>query len=179
MIFTIYAMIFMMYAMVEYLFCNVICSQRYLKNPDSPDHTQLFELISQLLTYDPSQRCTLRQAMRHDFFLPYQHTDPRKAGSHEPRSDSSDRCRSHSLSRWRCDGRTSHASLHQSSHYHPYPSVLARPRADDRYNNNNNTSNTNSQPDHHYYTNHNSLTGQQYPSHCSNQMVYPRQSYWM
>ncbi|KAK3730072.1 hypothetical protein RRG08_055140 [Elysia crispata] len=77
--------------------------KRYMKEPEDEDHQQLFDLISRLLTYEPSQRFSLRQAMRHAFFLPYQ----REAASHRgmegrdpARSDSSsDRCRSHSLSR--------------------------------------------------------------------------------
>lgn len=72
--------------------------KRYLKDPDDNDHSQLFELIAKLLTYEPSQRYTLRQAMKHPFFLPYQREPYRH--EEEPRSDSaSDRCRSHSLSR--------------------------------------------------------------------------------
>lgn len=72
--------------------------RRYLKDPDDLDHTQLFSLITKLLTYDPSVRPTLRQAMRHQFFLPYQRDT---CTQEEPRSDSlaSDRGRSHSLSR--------------------------------------------------------------------------------
>ncbi|GFO13893.1 serine/threonine-protein kinase doa [Plakobranchus ocellatus] len=76
---------------------------RYMKEPEDEDHQQLFELISRLLTYEPSQRFTLRQAMRHAFFLPYQRDQASHRGldGRDPaRSNSaSDRCRSHSLSR--------------------------------------------------------------------------------
>ena len=81
------------------LTCFLVFSfQRYLKDPDDDDHGQLFDLIGKLLNYEPSQRCTLRQAMRHNFFLPYQREPLRNED--DPRSDSaSDRCRSHSISR--------------------------------------------------------------------------------
>ncbi|RUS76160.1 hypothetical protein EGW08_016072 [Elysia chlorotica] len=77
--------------------------RRYMKEPEDEDHQQLFDLISRLLTYEPSQRCTLRQAMRHAFFLPYQREAAGQRGQdgRDPARShsSSDRCRSHSLSR--------------------------------------------------------------------------------
>jgi CDC-like kinase len=61
--------------------------QRY-QTVEDEDHRQLFDLISRMLEYDPSERITLAEAMRHPFFdkiPPHQ-----RLGSTE---------RSHSLSR--------------------------------------------------------------------------------
>lgn len=41
--------------------------QRYKINEDG-DHTQLFNLITRMLEYEPSQRITLREALQHPFF---------------------------------------------------------------------------------------------------------------
>lgn len=41
--------------------------QRYLKEPDSQGHCDLFDLIEKMLIYEPDKRCTLKQAMRHPF----------------------------------------------------------------------------------------------------------------
>lgn len=96
--------------------CAFCKHQRYLKDPDNEDHSHLFDLISKLLTYEPSQRYTLRQAMRHPFFLPYQ----RDAYHHHDnvRSDSAtDRCRSHSLSRWRYEAQSNSNNPNPSYHH--------------------------------------------------------------
>ena len=52
---------------------NIIFSfvQRYLKNPDDDGHVELFDLISEMLAYDPKDRITLRQALRHPFLVPF------------------------------------------------------------------------------------------------------------
>lgn len=41
--------------------------QRYKQTEDS-DHNQLFELISKMLEYEPTQRISLKEAMLHPFF---------------------------------------------------------------------------------------------------------------
>ncbi|XP_055381315.1 serine-rich adhesin for platelets [Condylostylus longicornis] len=72
---------------------------RYLLS-DSEDHVQLFDLIKKMLEYEPSQRVTLSEALRHPFFEklpPSQRVgDPNAA---KLLSGSSSRERSHSLSR--------------------------------------------------------------------------------
>ena len=37
--------------------------QRYMQSSD-PEHVQLFDLIQRMLEYEPSQRITLREAIR-------------------------------------------------------------------------------------------------------------------
>jgi serine/threonine protein kinase len=71
--------------------------QRYMKDPESEDHQQLFDLVEKLLAYEASSRYSLRQAMRHPFFRKLNGAEDflRGASSH---SSSSER-RSHSLSR--------------------------------------------------------------------------------
>ncbi|KAL1123184.1 hypothetical protein AAG570_002271 [Ranatra chinensis] len=56
---------------------------------DDDDHRQLFDLISRMLEYDPSERITLGEAMRHPFF------DKVPPSQRLPQPES----RSHSLSR--------------------------------------------------------------------------------
>ena len=66
--------------------------QRYLA-VDKPDHRELFDLMERMLDYDPSQRLTMADALRHKFFdglTPEQ----RGESSHKDSRD-----RSHSLSR--------------------------------------------------------------------------------
>ncbi|XP_043243861.1 dual specificity protein kinase CLK2-like [Amphibalanus amphitrite] len=41
--------------------------RRYMQSSD-PEHVQLFDLIQRMLEYEPSQRITLRDAIRHPFF---------------------------------------------------------------------------------------------------------------
>uniref|UniRef100_T1JJF3 Protein kinase domain-containing protein n=1 Tax=Strigamia maritima TaxID=126957 RepID=T1JJF3_STRMM len=41
--------------------------RRYLLNDDE-DHRQLFDLVSQMLEYEPSQRITLAESLKHPFF---------------------------------------------------------------------------------------------------------------
>jgi CDC-like kinase len=36
-----------------------------------PEHEQLFDLIQQLLIYDPRKRLTSEEALKHPFFSPY------------------------------------------------------------------------------------------------------------
>ncbi|XP_018010756.1 serine/threonine-protein kinase Doa isoform X6 [Hyalella azteca] len=57
------------------------------------DHKQLFDLISQMLEYDPAHRITLSQALRHPFFEKIPSSQRLELGS------SLSRERSHSLSR--------------------------------------------------------------------------------
>ncbi|XP_033221930.1 dual specificity protein kinase CLK2 isoform X2 [Belonocnema kinseyi] len=70
---------------------------RYLLSEDE-DHKQLFDLVQQMLNYDPSQRITLKDALTHPFFdaLPtsQRFPDPRAAGDSQQSHE-----RSHSLSR--------------------------------------------------------------------------------
>lgn len=35
---------------------------------NSEEHRQLFDLIARMLEYEPSQRITLREALKHPFF---------------------------------------------------------------------------------------------------------------
>ncbi|KAH3710264.1 hypothetical protein DPMN_069738 [Dreissena polymorpha] len=44
---------------------------RYLKDPNNSDHQELFDLIDKMLTYEPSDRITLRQAQRHPFLAQF------------------------------------------------------------------------------------------------------------
>ncbi|XP_047531785.1 dual specificity protein kinase CLK2 isoform X5 [Vanessa atalanta] len=72
---------------------------RYLQS-NSEEHRQLFELIARMLEYEPSQRITLREALKHPFFskLPSQ----QRLGNDRARCNgegSGSRERSHSLSR--------------------------------------------------------------------------------
>lgn len=51
--------------------CNFIIFfqilQRYLESDDE-EHRQLLELVARMLEYRPSERITLREALRHPFF---------------------------------------------------------------------------------------------------------------
>lgn len=70
---------------------------RYLMS-DSEEHLELFDLIKKMLEYEPSQRITLGEALRHPFFNrlpPHQ----RVVEKGQTNSASSSRERSHSLSR--------------------------------------------------------------------------------
>ncbi|XP_045767472.1 dual specificity protein kinase lkh1 isoform X8 [Maniola jurtina] len=72
---------------------------RYLQG-NSEEHRQLFDLIARMLEYDPTQRITLRDALKHPFFtkLPAH----QRLGSDRTRCNgesSGSRERSHSLSR--------------------------------------------------------------------------------
>uniref|UniRef100_A0A1B0BP00 Protein kinase domain-containing protein n=1 Tax=Glossina palpalis gambiensis TaxID=67801 RepID=A0A1B0BP00_9MUSC len=70
---------------------------------DSEDHCELFDLIKKMLDYEPSQRVTLGEALRHPFFdklPPHQRLgDPGSKIIQPASSGSSSRERSHSLSR--------------------------------------------------------------------------------
>ncbi|XP_067618810.1 uncharacterized protein Doa isoform X4 [Eurosta solidaginis] len=70
---------------------------------DTEDHCQLFDLIKKMLEYEPSQRVTLGDALRHPFFdkLPPHQRVGEIANNKQPISSgsSSSRERSHSLSR--------------------------------------------------------------------------------
>lgn len=70
--------------------------RRYMMSEEE-DHQQLFDLISQMLQYEPSQRISLKEAMRHSFFdkLPLE----LKLHELEKHKESDGRERSHSLSR--------------------------------------------------------------------------------
>ncbi|KAK3088119.1 hypothetical protein FSP39_014932 [Pinctada imbricata] len=69
--------------------------QRYLTDPESEDHRDLFDLISRMLEYNPSERISLRQAFKHPFFATFYRTDANNSSDPE----ATDRERSHSLSR--------------------------------------------------------------------------------
>ncbi|ESO85325.1 hypothetical protein LOTGIDRAFT_221368 [Lottia gigantea] len=69
---------------------------RYIKEPDNHDHTQLFDVISKMLEYDPRSRIQLKQIFRHPFFLRLYEADLVKSVD---LSKNEDRSRSHSLSR--------------------------------------------------------------------------------
>ncbi|XP_041968251.1 uncharacterized protein LOC121725401 [Aricia agestis] len=76
---------------------------RYLQS-NSEEHRQLFDLIVRMLDYEPSQRITLRDALKHPFFSklpPHQRLgSDRSRGSVSGASGvSASRSRSHSLSR--------------------------------------------------------------------------------
>lgn len=71
---------------------------RYLQS-ESEDHLELFDLIKKMLEYEPSQRITLAEALKHPFFNklpPHQRLTDKGAPS---TSASTSRERSHSLSR--------------------------------------------------------------------------------
>ncbi|KAJ6638220.1 Serine/threonine-protein kinase Doa, partial [Pseudolycoriella hygida] len=71
---------------------------RYLQS-ESEDHLELFDLIKKMLEYEPSQRITLGEALKHPFFNklpPHQRLTDKGASS---ASASTSRERSHSLSR--------------------------------------------------------------------------------
>lgn len=72
---------------------------RYILS-DTPEHLQLFEIIRHMLDYDPAQRMTLDQALRHPFFqkLPPNQRLHEKSNPALYVSASSSRERSHSLS---------------------------------------------------------------------------------
>jgi len=61
--------------------------KRYMQTNDA-EHAQLFDLIQRMLEYEPTQRITLKEALRHPFFRPLGKDGT--AGTHD---------RSHSLSR--------------------------------------------------------------------------------
>lgn len=69
--------------------------RRYLLSDDE-DHRQLFELVSQMLEYEPSQRITLSDALKHPFF---EKLPPEFKLNLTDKKNSSSRERSHSLSR--------------------------------------------------------------------------------
>ena len=63
---------------------------------DEEDHVLLFDLIQRMLEYEPSQRITLTEALKHPFYD--------KIAPHlRLGADRVDRERSHSLSRWPID----------------------------------------------------------------------------
>ncbi|XP_073816818.1 CDC like kinase darkener of apricot isoform X2 [Musca autumnalis] len=70
---------------------------------DAEDHCELFDLIKKMLEYEPSQRVTLGEALRHPFFdklPPHQRLGDAAVKNMQPASSgSSSRERSHSLSR--------------------------------------------------------------------------------
>ena len=77
---------------------------RYMIN-DNEDHKQLFDLISRMLEYEPTQRITLCEALDHPFFgkLPLElrlhELDKYENNLNQNESKNSLRERSHSLSR--------------------------------------------------------------------------------
>ncbi|XP_055919498.1 AF4/FMR2 family member lilli isoform X2 [Eupeodes corollae] len=74
---------------------------RYLMS-ESEDHCELFDLIKKMLEYEPSQRITLGEALRHPIFEklpPHQRIGDLGSNNVAAASGSSSRERSHSLSR--------------------------------------------------------------------------------
>lgn len=71
---------------------------RYCRRRDDPEHMKLFDLIAQMLEYDPSRRINLAEALQHPFL---QNLPPEKKLSSKPRENStgirSTRSRSDSL----------------------------------------------------------------------------------
>lgn len=71
---------------------------RYCRRREDEEHMKLFDLIAQMLEYDPSRRINLAEALQHPFF---QNLPPDKKLSSKPREDStgirSTRSRSDSL----------------------------------------------------------------------------------
>jgi CDC-like kinase len=85
--------------------------QRY-QSSDEEIHTQLFDLISRMLEYEPQSRMTLNEALDHPFFstLPMEHllhlqdrqqlsTSTAANNDDVSNNDKEERERSHSLSR--------------------------------------------------------------------------------
>ena len=65
---------------------------------DSSDHRQLFDLIERMLEYDPGERMSMVDAVRHPYFAKLAALAAASPPSDETESDSS-RDRSHSISR--------------------------------------------------------------------------------
>lgn len=68
--------------------------QRYIP-VDEEEHRQLYELVSRMLEYEPSQRITLEEALEHPFF---DKLAP-ELKLHKLEESSDNKERSHSLSR--------------------------------------------------------------------------------
>lgn len=67
---------------------------------DDEDHGLLFDLVQRMLEYEPQQRMTLSQALKHPFFdkiAPHLRLGAERAGGQA--GGVADRERSHSLSR--------------------------------------------------------------------------------
>ena len=45
-----------------------ICSEQKYQTSELEDHSLLFDLVERMLAYDPTERLTLAQALRHPFF---------------------------------------------------------------------------------------------------------------
>lgn len=78
----------------KYVRENCKSLRRYLLSDDE-DHRHLFELVSQMLEYEPSQRITLAEALKHPFFSKL----APELKIHSPSDSSEARERAHSLSR--------------------------------------------------------------------------------
>lgn len=76
---------------------------------DDEEHRQLFDLIGKMLDYEPSERITLAEALRHPFFDKL----PPAVRLHDVTT------RSHSLSRWGGEGGCT-APVPGPPHPHPY-----------------------------------------------------------
>lgn len=46
---------------------DLLCFQRYMKSND-PEDVELFDIITEMLTYEPSQRLALGSALDHSYF---------------------------------------------------------------------------------------------------------------
>lgn len=60
----------------------VLLFQRY-KQSDESDHNYLFDLVLKMLEYEPSERITLKEALKHPFFdkiAPHQRLGEQGAG---------------------------------------------------------------------------------------------------
>lgn len=53
--------------MCKFYIETILTLQRYLESDDE-EHRQLLELVARMLEYRPSERITLREALRHPFF---------------------------------------------------------------------------------------------------------------
>jgi CDC-like kinase len=59
--------------------------KRYMITAD-PEHEQLFDLIQQLLIYEPRKRLTSQEALKHPFFYPYTHSSSQHPTQHSTQS---------------------------------------------------------------------------------------------
>lgn len=76
-----------------YIYVYKYIFQRYIRQPENPEHQEFFDFISSMLMYDPTERISLHEAFRQPFFSPYFRTDQATG------NDNGERDRSHSTSR--------------------------------------------------------------------------------
>jgi CDC-like kinase len=51
-----------------------------------PEHEQLFDLIQQMLIYEPRKRLTSQEALKHPFFYPYTNSSSQHPTQHSTQS---------------------------------------------------------------------------------------------